>query len=229
MRKFIRVFIIIVLFFSCLFVGVYLAEFSDTENPPSLNSFDLENSNQINVLVFVVNKLEESKSELLSAWSIILYYPNPGGMMMVPLSSSTEANFNEITRNFRLDSRNVPNSKTEKYFEETFDAQWDATVVMDLHSVQLFTNWISKGEYTFNLSDEIINPQDSGNKYGSEKEFCNLISKKLLPQWELLDSDAISEDHFFSQNSIEDLKIIWLKLITGNSPKCEVILLENGN
>ncbi len=153
MRKFIRIFVIVVLFFSCLFVGIYLAEFADTEKPASTGSLNLEKSNQENILVVVVDQLEQSTPEFLSAWSIILHYSESSGIMLVPLSSNTEKNFNDISRNFRLDSHKNPNSKTEKYFEDTYNVQWDAVVVMDLQAVQLFSNWISKNEFSSNISD----------------------------------------------------------------------------
>ncbi|HZK62340.1 MAG TPA: hypothetical protein VFC41_09690 [Anaerovoracaceae bacterium] len=228
MRKFIRIFVIFVLFFSCLFVGVYLAEFADTEKPASTGSLNLEKSNQENILVIVVNQLEQSTPEFLSAWSIILHYPESSGIILVPLSSSTEKNFNEISRTFRLDSQKNPNSKTEKYFKDTFNVQWDAVVVMDLHAVQLFSNWISKNENSINITNTINKPQDSNNKYKTAIELCNLISNQKFPQWELLDSSAIFDDHFHAQIPIDEFKLLWSRFSNENQSKCEVILLENG-
>ena len=228
MRKFIRIFVIIVLFFSCLFVGIYLAEFADTEKPASAGSLELEKNNQINILVVVVNQLEQSTPEFLSAWSLILHYPESSGLILVPLSSSTDKNFNELARNFRLDSHKNPSSKTQKYFEDAFNVQWDTFVVMDLYAVQLFTNWISNNEFPVNLSDAMNNEPDPDNKYENAFELCRLISNQTLPQWELLDSAAISEDHFQAQLPIDELNTLWSKLSNENQSKCDVILLENG-
>ena len=228
MRKFIRILVIIVLFFSCLFVGVYLAEFADTEKPATTGSLDLEKNNQINVLVVIVDQLEQSNPEFLSAWSLILHYPESNGLILVPLSSSTDKNYTDLARNFRLDSKKNPNSKTQKYFEDTFNVRWDAVVVMDLHAVQLFTNWISNNEFPVNISEALNHPLDPENKYKNAFELCKLISNRTFPQWELLDSAAISEEHFHTQLPIDELNSLWSKLSNEYQSKCEVILLENG-
>jgi hypothetical protein len=230
MQKFFRIFIILIFFFACLIAGVYLAGFTNSDTQLTENPIDIENSNQINLLIFVVDQLDVKKPEFHSAWSVILYYPNPKGIVLVPLSSVSENTNNEILRNFKLDSKNFPNKKTIKFNEEKFNTQWDAVIILDLHAVQYFVDWLTERNVTIDPSIQNGGIDALENINNVSTNVCKYLSNHLLPEWENLDLRTISKTHYQSTLTDESLGNFWKVMHAENSPKCEVIqLIEKQN
>ncbi len=226
MQKFFRVFIVIIFFFACLFAGVYLAGFTNSDSQQSLSTNELDNTNQVNLLVFVVNQFDEKKPEFHSAWSVILYYPNPKGFVLVPLSSLSENNQNEISRNFKLDSKKFPTKNTIKFHEDKFNAQWDGEIVLDIQAIQFLLNWLTNDSISIDpmFQNEESNSIENINK--TTISLCKYLSDNPLPDWNKLNVSTIFQSHFQSSLSNESMEKIWNIMRDEIPPKCEIIQLE---
>ena len=216
MQKFLRVLIIISLFVICLLIGANLANISLTDNQAKPVSQIQTDETQTRILVFVVDNFGKRKPELISIWSVILYYQDSHGLMFIPLVFEADEHFNEFEKSFIVTAERTMHERTIKFFNTKFRTNWNSYIIMDQAAVSYFTSWISMNE----INDVSIDNETLG---GNIEKICASLANHQIAQLDGMDWSLIFPNHMNSDLSIEKMKNLWEKLSESNSILCEII------
>lgn len=215
MKNFFRVLIIIFLFVVCLLLGANLANITLPETTQS-STTQLTDNTQNQMLIFVVDDFDNRKPQLQSVWSVILYWHDNSGMMVLPLSDPSNPNFDEFKKSFLLTNEKELNERSSKYFNSKFKTKFDNFIVLDQLALQQLLTWISNGSIV-ELSANII------DSTSTIKTLCAYLSSDK-PSLNGFDWGTIFSSHFKSNLSAEQMNSIWNNSINSDLFQCEVIL-----
>jgi len=222
MRKFFGIVFISIIFFACLFAGIYLAE-NTAPTPKSNTSFiNFESSNQNNILLIIVDQLDKSPTNIISAWSIIFYYHNPDGMIILPLSLQGNENSTKISDIFHLDNKKFITKQSINTFQQEFDMNWDGIILVDMYSIQTILPWISSQSINFSIEEFMTMTDSTENLESIINPICDSITQNLSVLDDL-DFESLFDIHLRSNLSAEKLKLIWTKFSSDHPMKCEWI------
>lgn len=199
----------------CLLTGAKLANFTLPENKNTFFSPKNLEDEQLRLLVFVVDDLESKRPALISVWSVIFYYQDAHGLMIIPLVDNQQEDFIDYKKFFLLTTGKIPHEKTIKYFNTKFKTKWNNSVILDLFSVNQFIEWITNNQASFSLNTEL--------NQSFYQFFCNSISEKPTKSLSSLDWSQVKSDHFKSDLSLEELTQVLQKLTDSQQLLCEFI------
>lgn len=224
MRKFFGIVIISITFFACLFAAIFLAENVSPATNTRANS-RIVTANQYNLLVLVVDKLDKTVPDLISAWSVILYFGNEQGLIIIPLTLPDSGNFNALNEQFRMDkAKHISNTATQ-FFQKTFEMKWDGTVLIDYEGLTDLLNWVSFSQHNYSVEElqEIIYMTDRVQSF--LPKLCTAIMSNKPSDPGLLPMETLAPDHISSAISFENLRDIWLQFDPEKLILCESYLL----
>lgn len=215
MQKFLRLLIILFLFIICLLIGANLANVTLPDNDNRTNLAEVEGT-QTQILLFIVDNFENRKPQLQSIWSVILYYQDSKGIMIIPLTDRTKPNFEELEKSFILTPEKDLSERTVKYFNTKFKTKWNSTIVVDEIGLPHLLNWVSNGQIN-------VPGEDFSLEHGHIDVICSSISNKV-PSFENLNWSPLSPNHFKSNLNIDQMKSIWSNFDQSTSLMCEIIV-----
>jgi len=216
MQKLLRILIIICLFIICLLLGANLANISLTENQVTPIKPSQLDENQTKILIFVVDNFEKRKPDLISIWSVILYYQDNHGLMFVPITYNSNENFSEFEKSFNVTSDRTINYRTIKFLNTKFRTNWKSFVIVDQTAITYLSSWISLGE--------ILEPSTDFDSLNQNTEkICGLLETQQLAQIEEIDWSRIYPNHLNSELTIDQMINLWKKMSESNSVLCEII------
>ena len=216
MQKFLRILIIIALFMMCLLIGAKLANVSLSADENSTTAPDTQEQNQIRLLVFVVDELNQKNPRLNAVWSVIIYYQDSKGIMFIPITDKNEEGFKDLNRNFVLTSDKNPHEKTIKYFNTKFKTKWDANIILDHFAADYLIQWITHSSFDMNA---MVQPSNSD----LIENMCALITSRELSSLDTLEWTVITPDHFKTNLAFDRIMDGWQKLSEDNPILCEII------
>lgn len=216
MQKFLRILLIICLFFICLIFGAKWADVTLIENQNVVINPDSQENYQKKILIFIVDELKKKNPELSAVWSVVIYYQDARGIMFLPLSSEKTENFKEIKRSFVITSDQDLHQKSLKFMNTKFNTKWDAYIVMDNTSENYFIDWIT----TYSNSDTSGNSIDANNTI---ENLCSLISSDQLNSFDSIVWSSLIPEHFKSNLSKEEMIDLWEILKDNHPVLCEEI------
>lgn len=216
MQKFLRIVIIIFLFMMCLLLGAKLANVSLPADEISTTNPVTQDQNQIRLLVFVMDELNQKNPKLNAVWSVIIYYQDSNGIMFIPITDTDKEDFKDINRNFVLTSEKNPHEKTIKYFNTKFKTKWDATIVLDHYAADYLIQWVTHASYETNAMVQKSNSDLIEN-------MCASITSRELNSLETIEWTLITPDHFKTNLEFDRIIDGWQKLSDDNPILCEII------
>ncbi len=219
MQKFLRILIILFLFIMCLLIGAKLANISLSADENIVTNPDTQEQNQIRLLVFVVDELNQKNPRLSAVWSVIIYYQDTKGIMFIPLTDKNEDEFKDFNRNFVLTSEKESHEKTIKFFNTKFKTKWDANIVLDRYAVEYLLKWITYESLDINTWVDVSNSALIVN-------MCESITSRELNSLETLEWSLILPDHFKTNLSFDRIMEGWQKMSESNPILCEMIARE---
>ncbi|PKN84356.1 MAG: hypothetical protein CVU46_14380 [Chloroflexi bacterium HGW-Chloroflexi-8] len=225
MRKFFGILFISIVFFACLFAGIYLAENTVPSQNSNTNLVNFDSSNQINLLILVVDQLNQSPTNYVSAWTVIFYYHLPNGMIILPINLQGDENSQKLTDAFHLDNKRFVTKQTINTFQETFDMKWDGIIMLDLMAAQTILPWVSSQTLNLSIEEFMQSTNNSENVTQILEPLCSSITQNQN-SIENLDWDSIYPSHLLSNLSQEKLVSIWTNLLNENSINCDWHLVE---
>jgi len=223
MRKFFGIVFISIIFFACLYAGIYLAENTAPTPKSNTNFVNFESANQNNILLIVVDQLDQSPTNFISAWTIVFYYHNPDGLIILPLSLQGNENNTQISEIFHLDNKKFITKQSINAFQQEFDMNWDGIILVDFYAIQTILPWISSQSINFSIEEIMTMTANTDSLSSLIEPICDSISQNLAPL-ELLNFESIFNSHLLSNLSEEKLKSIWTKFSTENLMDCEWLL-----
>jgi len=225
MRKFFGILLISIVFFACLFAGIYLAENTAPSQNTNTNLVNFDSSNQINLLILVVDQLDQSPTNFISAWTVIFYFHQPNGMMILPINLQGDEKNQKLAEAFHLDNKRFVTKQTINTFQDTFDMKWDGVIMLDLMSIQTILPWVSSQTLNISMEEFLQNSANSENVKKILEPLCSSTTQNLNPI-ENLNWEAIYPSHLLSNLSQEKLISIWTDLSSEKSIKCDWYLVD---
>ena len=225
MRKFFGIVFISIIFFACLYAGIYLAENTAPTPKSNTNFVNFESANQYNILLIVVDQLDQSPTNFISAWTIVFYYHYPDGMIFLPLSLQENDNYTHVSEIFHLDNKRFITKQSINAFQQEFDMNWDGIILVDFYAIQTILPWISSQSINYSIEEFMAMTANTESLPSIIEPICGSISQNLAPL-ENLDFESLLNSHLLSNLSDEKLKSIWTKFSSDNQMDCEWILPE---
>ncbi len=220
MRKFFGILIIAITFFACLFAAIFLAEnVSPATVAPVNPNFEL--SNQVNMLVLVVDQMAEKDPNLISAWSLIFFQNQENGLILLPLSLRYMPNFDQLNEQLRLDSKHNLSSISINSYQKTFDMKWDGYLLTDLDGLSALLSWVSRQQLQYLPEDLIALTSNHENTEIFLDDFCRTIETNTPADPEQIDWNQLAPAHLTSPLSKEKLEEIWLSYPLDQLLQCE--------
>ncbi len=220
MRKFFGILIIAITFFACLFAAIFLAENVAPANIAPVNP-NFESSNQLNLLIVVVDQLPEKNPNLISAWSLIFYQNQENGLILLPLSMRYMQNFDQLNEQLRLDSKHNLSSTSINSYQKTFEMKWDANLLIDPDGLSALLSWVSQQQLQYLPADLIALTSNEENTAIFLDNFCGIIESNIMADPEKIDWDQLFPDHFSSPLTKEKLEEIWLSFPLDQTLQCD--------
>lgn len=228
MRKFFAIVFISVIFFACLYAGIYLAETTAPVAQPKSNQVNFESANQLNVLLIVTDQVDQSPTNFISAWTIIFYYHKPSGIIILPLSLRDNENYNRVTELFHLDNKRFITKQSLNSFQQEFDMKWDGTIMVDLVAIQSIFPWISSQTVNPTIEEFLMKTTSSGSVSEIIDPVCNSLSQYVNPV-ENLNWESIYNTHLLSNLPEEKLKSIWTNFSEQENIECDWAVPDQSN
>jgi hypothetical protein len=225
MRKFFGIALIVIIFFACLFAGINLAENVAPAQDPNSNLVNYGSANQINLLVLVMDQLDQSPSNFISAWTVIFYYQQPNGLMILPISLPGDENHEVLLDSFHLGNNKFITQQTLSAFQKNLEMKWDGVVMLDLKALQELTYWVSTQSLNLSMEETVADSTEAENLNLLLDPLCTSISQNLN-SLENLNWETLYSVHLLSNLPEEKLKSIWTNLSSDNLINCEWVLLE---
>lgn len=216
MQKFLRILIIISLFFICLLLGAKWADITLIGNENIVINPDTQHDDQKKILIFVVDRFDKKNPELLSVWSVVIYYQDAKGITLIPISIEKGEPLKEIKRSFVLTADKDLHVKTIKYMNTKYKSKWDTYLILDNFSANYLLGWITNNAF------EVVSTEPSDG-YSHIENMCNIISENKLSSIDTLDWPLITPDHLKTNLSIESIRDLWENLLGEEQILCEVI------
>lgn len=226
MHKFLRVFVIIIIFFACLALGIYLAEFSLPEKTGPEPTQIIESNNQVRLLVLMVDELSSDNPELLSVWSVVLYYPEPKGIIFVPLSNPFTANYKNIQKAFDLTESYDPDPELLKDLQKQFRTRWEGSVVLDKAAMSILVQWLTNGNYSPGLQNMDIEQITEDNYFNNIQQICAFMRSSPANSLENLNWSTLVPEHFRTNLPFDKVMATWQNLIGSSAPLCDLINID---
>jgi len=215
MQKFLRILVVILLFMMCLLIGAKLANISLEGDQSTVKQPGAQENLQHRLLVFVVDELNDNNPNLISVWSVIIYYQDAKGIMFIPLTDNTMEDFREYKRSFLLKENKFPQDKSLKFFNTKFKTRWDATIVLDDYAKKYLIGWLNQTSdinNTFeNLEIDIVD------------QLCATLTSRQENSLESPDWNLIIPAHFSTDLTFENMQELWQKLGSSEEFLCEQI------
>ncbi|MEN6482727.1 MAG: hypothetical protein ABFD29_11225 [Anaerolineaceae bacterium] len=221
MRKSVIVLTIIV-FFACLALGIYAAEFSDI-NPlnTDTNSEKIAPKNQTSLLVLTFDDLSSENPVIKSGWFVVIYYPSPTGIVFQPLFEKNDPLTQNILQSYALEKNNQPSDKFIRKIQDTYSLNWDSMIQIDQSGIGTLIDWISTNNTQENSQNQIEISDYSAN------QVCNALTQNSKSNIEQVPWASISGNHFFTDLSFTQVMSIWQHITDSNTPViCEVFSSE---
>lgn len=222
MRKFFRIVILLCFIISCIFIGLILGKVT-------LSPFDLpqtatveEPSNQIRLIIFVVNPQVEASPTLLSIWSVIMYFGEPKSIVFIQLSTPEESNFSDVEKKIKFNDQNNPTSETIRYLEKIYGTHWEGSVILDNFAVQYLSAWLSKQEHILS-PEQIFNPD---NTVIDIEALCAQVEQITPNHIELIEWGNLIPHHFRTDLPFERVMASWQHMESDSPIQCEIVHLE---
>ena len=225
MRKFFGIVFISIIFFACLYAGIYLAENTAPAPKSNTNFVNFESANQNNILLIVVDQLDQSPSNIISAWTIVFYYHKPDGIIILPLSLQEDENYTSVSEIFHLDNKRFITKQSINAFQQEFDMNWDGIILIDFYAIQTILPWVSSQSINYSIEEFMTMTANAESFPSIIEPVCDSISKNLA-SLENLDFESLFNFHLLSNLSDEKLKSIWTKFSSDNRIECEWISPE---
>jgi hypothetical protein len=222
MRKFFRIVLLLCFISSCLFIGLILGKvtLSTLDLPPKVTVE--EPSNQIRLIIFVVNPQVEEAPTLLSIWSVIMYFGEPKSIVFIQLITSEESNFPDLESKIKFNDQNNPSAETIRYLEKIYGTHWEGSVILDNYAVQYLSAWLSKKEHILS-PEQIFNPD---NNVIDIEALCTQIEQITPNHIGVIEWTNLIPHHFRTDLPFERVMASWQQM-EGNSPiQCELVHLE---
>jgi len=204
MQKFLRILVVILLFMMCLLIGAKLANISLEGDQSTFKQPGAQENLQHRLLVFVVDELNDNNPNLISVWSVIIYYQDAKGIMFIPLTDNTMEDFREYKRSFLLKENKFPQDKSLKFFNTKFKTRWDATIVLDDYAKKYLIGWLNQTSEINNtfeyLEIDIID------------QLCTTLTSRQENLLKSPDWNLIIPAHFTTDLTFENMQELWQKL-----------------
>jgi len=215
MQKFLRILIIISLFIACVLIGAQFAKATLEQNPAFSGNNPPSQKEQLKLLVFVTDDLTKEKSELISLWAVNIYYQDSAGVMMIPITTVNQENYDRFSRSFYLTEDKTLHKRSLNYFQTNFKTRWDAVLVVDHLMVDELVRWISIGKVdSVSLETNYENEQVS--------EICSVISGSTPQDLNNFNWDYY-QNHFTSSIPLEQINLSWSNMVQKDPRFCEII------
>lgn len=220
MRKFFGIVIISITFFACLFTAIFLAE-NISPAPNTLANSRLVTSNQYHLLILVVDEMDSTTPDLISAVSVIFYTGDQQGIIFIPLVYKNSDQYDLVREQIRIDKAKRITSTTVNFFQKTYEMKWDGTILLDRKGLSDLWAWIT----SLPAAD---NPMDLPGSFTSMDSLqnllqttCNTITTNQLASLETFQLESLIPDHFSSPIALENLQAIWLQFDAEMTMQCE--------
>ncbi|MAT41007.1 MAG: hypothetical protein CL609_01610 [Anaerolineaceae bacterium] len=223
MQKIFKILFFISIFIICLSIGVFLTkqvinpeESTITENSENQQ---LQSANQMKLIVFLVDEIEQKKPQLESVWGVNLYLNEPHQLTFIPLTDISENDFKKLSKRFYITDKKELSEATLNYFEKYFLTSWDGSLIVDQDAVSYFYSWLTENQITVTGTQS-----ESNDKFINLTSLCDYLNQKTSPPSKMVDWQNMSSKDFLTSLSVDEV-LLGLQAISGNtSPKCKLIL-----
>jgi hypothetical protein len=222
MQKIFKILFFISIFIICLSIGVFLTKqvlnpgestlTDNSENQP------LQSANQMKLIVFLVDELEQKNPHLESVWGVNLYFNEPHQLTFIHLTDTSENNYKKLSKRFYINDKKQLSEATLNNFEKYFLTTWDGSLIVDQDAVSYFYSWLTENQIT------VTGLQSEADlKFVNLTNLCDYLNQKTSPLATMVDWQNMSSKDFLTSLSVDEV-LLGLQTVTGNTPpKCKLL------
>ncbi len=212
----------ILAFLSCLAAGILIAQNSLSSLRESGIPGDVvhpKSPHQQNILLLHVDQLEKNQPELISAWGLILYFPEPK-IILQPIYPTPIGQENFPLAAFKLTKSKNLNPRFIQQVALQTQMSWDNYILIDNQALSFFA-----AELTF---DEAFSPENQTTGVISVEgsyfsRLCDRFAELEQIAFQQIQWDHIIPDHWRSNLPFDEAILHWEKLTSPQNPiQCEV-------
>ncbi len=222
MRKFFKIFFPLLFFTICLYGGILLGKQTvnpkDSASPENSPITDYQSPNQMKLIVFFVDEIEQKNPTLQSVWSVNLYYNEPHQVSFIPLTDPSQPDFKKLSRHFLINEHNALAPAALRSYEKNFLTSWDSSIILDQDAVVYFFSWLTAHQISATWGD-----LETTTEFQNLWQLCTFLNEKTTSVPGSIDWQVVTQKDFITSLSIHDL-FQGLQTFTGDTPpNCKII------